>query len=226
MKKAKKTGAQYSIDLDIKGVFFFIILALMTAVVVFYLGVLFGKASRDPSFKALSVSEANAPGKTDADKITTNDLEIYNIRTEDDKKITALKKDTQSVLDEAERVIQQSKSNQPAQQQAEQTAPQPAVTKSAQPAQWPDQPSTASLPKNTWTVQVFATKDKNKADRIVRMLRRQKFDAYLAQVNIEGQTIFRVRVGRRPKAEIEKLDQELKKVIGGMGMKSRKIKLN
>ncbi|MCG8336722.1 MAG: SPOR domain-containing protein, partial [Proteobacteria bacterium] len=70
------------------------------------------------------------------------------------------------------------------------------------------------------------TKDKNKADRIVRMLRRQKFDSYLAQVNIEGQTIYRVRVGKKSKAEIEKLDQDLQKVIGGMGMKSRKIKLN
>lgn len=226
MKKVKKAGAQYSIDLDIKGMFFFIILALMTAVVVFYLGVLFGKASRDPNFKALSVAENKVPEKMDADKITTSDLEIYNIRTEDDKKISTLKKDTQSVLDEAERVIQQSKSLQPDQAEATKAEPQQAVTKPAQQAQWPDQPSPETLPKNTWTVQVFATKDKNKADRIVRMLRRQKFDSYLARVNIEGQTIYRVRVGRRPKAEIEKLDQDLQKVIGGMGMKSRKIKLN
>ncbi len=226
MKKVKKAGTQYSIDLDIKGVFFFIILALMTAVVVFYLGILFGKASRNPNVKALSIQEGKVTEKEDANKITTNDLEIYNIHTEDDKKISTLKKDTQSVLDEAERVIQKSKSLQPDLEEAVKTEPQPVVAESAKPAQWPDQPSPASLPKNTWTVQVFATKDKNKADRIVRMLRRQKFDAYLAQVKIEGQTIYRVRVGRRPKAEIEKLDQDLQKVIGGMGMKSRKIKLN
>ncbi len=226
MKKTKKAGTQYSIDLDIKGVFFFIILALMTAVVVFYLGVMFGKASRDPNFKVSSATESKTEEKTDADKITTNDLEIYNIRTEEDKKISSLKKDTQSVLDEAERVIQQTKQRQAGPLELEKAEPQPAVKKPVQPTQWPDQPTAESLPKNTWTVQVFATKDKNKADRIVRMLRHQKFDSYLAQVNIEGQTIYRVRVGKRSKAEIEKLDQDLQKVIGGMGMKSRKIKLN
>jgi cell division septation protein DedD len=226
MKKSKKTATQYSIDLDIKGMFFFVILALLTAIVVFYLGVLFGKASRDPSAKALSAPESSVPGKTSADKITASDLEIYNIRSDDDTKISTLKKETKSVLEEADRVIRQSKTKQTKPVELKGSEPQPVAAKPKQSSQWPDQSTTSDLPKNTWTVQVFATKDKDKANRIVRVLRQQKFDAYLAQVNIEDQTIYRVRVGRKSKTEIEKLDRDLQKVIGGMGMKSRKIKLN
>ncbi len=229
MKKTKKAATQYSIDLDIKGMFFFVTLALLTAVVVFYLGVLFGKASRDPNLKPLVASESTTPGKISEEKITANDLEIYNIRN-DDEKISVLKKDTQSVLDEADRVIDETKNYQPgdAVPIVTEEIPVPEATKAEKPkeGQWPDQTTPSKLPKDTYTVQVFATKDKNKADRIVRQLRRQQFDAYLAQVSIENQTIYRVRIGRKPKAEIENLDNDLQKVIGGMGMKSRIIRLN
>jgi len=91
--------------------------------------------------------------------------------------------------------------------------------------QWPDETTTKELARDTYTVQVFATKDKDKADRIVRSLRQQQFDSYLAEAKIGNQVLYRVRVGKKSKVKIEKMNKELQKVIGGMGMKSRIIKI-
>jgi hypothetical protein len=77
----------------------------------------------------------------------------------------------------------------------------------------------SGLPEETYTIQAFATKDKDKADRIVRLLQLQQFDAYLEPVSIENQTIYRICVGKKSKSEIESLSQDLEKVTGDMGLK-------
>ena len=47
-----------------------------------------------------------------------------------------------------------------------------------------------------WTVQVFSSRSRAKADGLVASLRRQGYGAYAVSVEIEGKTFYRVRVGR------------------------------
>ncbi len=228
VKAVKKTPTQFSVDLDIKGLIMFVILAFMTAAVIFYLGVIFGKASRNPQqFAAVDKNQPDLKVVTE-EKISQKDLEIYTIRS-DESNVSNLKANTKNVLAEADRLINESKTK------AETTVSKPveATAKiekketATQPkAQWPDKTQKADSKQELYTVQVFATKDKEKAERYVRTLRKQEFDAYIVEANIEGQKIYRVRVGRKSRQEITKLNESLKSVIGGLGMKSRIIQIN
>ena len=180
MKKTTKASTQYTIDLDLKTMIFFLMLALATAVVVFYLGILFGKASRDPNQANVSTIETTPSNRSEEKVITEKDLEIYSIRTEEDT-FSDLKKDSASVLKKADKMLETSPSS-----SESSSAPGDAVQTSASsssepesgPQTWPEQSPQDDLPKNTYTVQVFATKDRDKAERIVRLLRQQQFDAY------------------------------------------------
>lgn len=228
VKAVKKTPTQFSVDLDIKGLIMFVILAFMTAAVIFYLGVIFGKASRNPQhFASVDKDQQDLKVVTE-EKISQKDLEIYTIRS-DETDVSNLKANTKNVLAEADRLISESKTK------AEPVKSKPAessakVEKKETPtkpkAQWPDKAAKTDSKQELYTVQVFATKDKEKAERYVRLLRKKEFDAYIVEANIESQKIYRVRVGRKSRPEITKLNESLKSVIGGLGMKSRIIQIN
>ena len=49
---------------------------------------------------------------------------------------------------------------------------------------------------SAWTVQVFSSRSRAKADGLVASLRRQGYGAYAVSVELEGKTFYRVRVGR------------------------------
>ena len=58
---------------------------------------------------------------------------------------------------------------------------------------------TLTTPKPTptpWTVQVFASRSRAKADGLVESLRQQGYGAYAVSLELEGKTFYRVRVGR------------------------------
>lgn len=229
MEKKKSSSTQYSIDLDLKGLILFGVLALLTAVVVFYLGVIFGKASRDPNTFVQKKPAPTNSAVISEDLISNKDLEIFKMRNDD--KVKNLKNDTKDLLAEADRMIMETKQQIKTDTEAQKSKP-PKVKKTAAVAatesqkKWPEDSAVKKKTQDVYTVQVFATKDKDKADRIVRLLRKQQFDAYLVSATIENQLIYRVRIGRKSKTEITKLNQDLKSVIGGMGMKSRIIKIN
>jgi len=109
IRKPVKPATQFSIDIDIKGMIFFASLTILTGIVIFYLGMLFGKASRNPNIPLSTTTEEVSVKKESEKKISTNDLEIYNIRTETDK-IKSLKKSTKTALDEADRLLSESNS--------------------------------------------------------------------------------------------------------------------
>ncbi len=231
-KPIKKTPTQFTVDLDIKGIVLFIGLGVLTAIVIFYLGMIFGKASRNPNtYVASGTSQSDLKAVTE-EKISTKDLEIYKMRS-DGEKVKNLKDDTESALVEADRLISESK-KQLTTPKAKKTGDQ-AQTKSkqgdkqvaekTQKKQWPEQTEQTKSLKELYTVQVFATKDKEKAEKIIRLLRKKEFDAYSVEATIENQKIYRVRVGRKSKSDITRLNEKLKTVIGGMGMKSRIIQI-
>ncbi len=60
-----------------------------------------------------------------------------------------------------------------------------------------------------YTIQVIATKSKEKAHEIVNMLGESGYDSYVIEVEIVGIKIYRVRVGRLPKKDIDQLYENL-----------------
>lgn len=224
---ANKEPLEFSIDMDLKNLIIIGALSCLTALVLFYLGVIYGKASRNPSLEAQKEMIAVNTQKTEEKEISQKDLEIFTIR-EEGEQLKTLKSDTHNILAEADRVIEASQNQLKAQKKAETVEPKPTPTPPPKTVekQWPEKTTPAHKAEELYTVQIFATKDQDKANRIVRLLRKQEFDAYLVSITIENQLIYRVRVGRKPKAEIETLNKSLEKVIGGMGMKSRIIKMN
>lgn len=53
-------------------------------------------------------------------------------------------------------------------------------------------------PRGAWSVQVNATKDAYTARKIVQDLRRRGYNSYAVEVQLRGETWYRVRVGRFP----------------------------
>jgi cell division septation protein DedD len=54
---------------------------------------------------------------------------------------------------------------------------------------------------HNWSVQVNATKDEPTANQLVRRLQERGYNAYIVHVNLQGETWYRVRVGRFPTME-------------------------
>jgi len=52
-----------------------------------------------------------------------------------------------------------------------------------------------------WSVQVNATKDEPTANQLVRRLQERGYNAYIVRVSLQGETWYRVRVGRFPTME-------------------------
>ncbi len=234
-QKTKKTNVSknkplthFTIDLDMKGMILFLILVALTAITVFYLGMIFGKASRDPNRPAVSSKSVAKISPAEEKEIEAKDLEIFNMHKESDR-ISNLKKDTDSVLGKVDQMLANSKQDKSESQSVvlkpEKQKP-PVKSEEIEPGkQWPDDLATLAKNKDLFTVQVFATKDKDKADKIIKQLRKKAFNAYLTEATIEGKKIYRVRVGRRSKDRIVKLKEDLEKIVGGMGMKSRIVQL-
>ena len=224
-KKIKKNPTQYSLDFDFRGLLVFISLSVLTALVVFYLGWLMGKGSRDPNVASPAVKEEIIAEKSPDKIITADDLEIYNIK--EDEKISHLKDDTQTMLKEADRVLKESVSKEPSPAETVKPAEKKASSEESAPkVQWPDQEVKPGDQQDLYTVQIIATRDKEKAEKYVRLLKEKEFEAYLTTATIENQVIYRVRVGRKSRKDIEKLNEDLKKVVGGMGIKARILKIN
>ncbi len=226
VKKVKKNPTQYTLDFDFKGLLFFISLSLLTALVVFYLGWIMGMGSRDPNIAEMNVKEEVIAEKNAEKMITADDLEIYNIR--ESKRISHLKDDTKSILKEADRVLKESKNKEPVSVEKDTTKAKtkPATSKAKPQNQWPEESVKKKGSQELYTVQVIATRDREKAEKYVRLLKEKEFEAYLTTATIENKVLYRVRVGRKSRVNIEKMNINLKKVIGGMGIKAKIIKIN
>lgn len=222
--KPRKKATQYSIDLDLKGIIVLLGMSILTAGVVFYLGVIYGKASRDPG----KVTEQMQRPQTTVvkEEVIPETLEIYDIKDEAEE-IDSLKQESKDIMEEVDRMLGEPGKQSGAERKAVEKPSKPVQAESKKAEKtWPDTVTEQDSSRDLYTVQVFATKDQNKADRIVRTLKNRGFDAYHVLAVIENQKIYRIRVGRKSKDEVEPFKRELEKVVGGMGMSPRIIKIN
>ena len=223
-RKPSKSATQFSIDLDVRGMILLFVLATFTAATVFYLGVIFGKASRNPN-QDFKLSNTANPIKVEEKALTIpKDLKIYDINDEpttNDNFTSNIKKELKKTDDIIKSTKKQIKSDNTKNQTDTKTATTKTPTKT-----WPDQKTVTIKSANNYTIQVFVTKSKEKASKITQQLRQKSFDAYIEEVSHQGNKLFKIRVGHKTKQEIPKLKAKLGKVVGGMGMGLSVIKLD
>ncbi|MDT8445719.1 MAG: SPOR domain-containing protein [bacterium] len=238
-----KNNAQFSIEMDFKGMLVFMILVALTGATLFYLGMIFGKASRSPNedLRPSMSDTEESPG----DLQTPKDLKIYDLGNNAEnvdslkKEFESLKADSQPTLNaesnavkqdaEATRQLAAAAQRLEADRQAE-SAPAPAAA--AQPTDLAEVPKPGSAPGISWpevaretrgetgpeyTIQIFTTRDTAKAERMVGQLKQKGFDAYSEEIRLEGNLLYRVRVGRGNQDKIERIKTRLSGVVEGLG---------
>jgi len=220
VKPAKKIAqprkpAQFAIEMDAKGISFFLALGLGAALIVFYLGYTYGKATRDPNTVALQQpAQAMIEGKSKTDEVQKN-LKIYNIREDSSAKIEALKKDSQKTLGDAERLIAETKAE-PAPAKRQERKPVVKKADSFKP-QWPDNAEKKKSSGGLFTYQILSTPDIERATSRVKLLKQRGFDAYRVAAKVNGKLYYRVRVGRGSRSDLRAIETRLKKVLSGDG---------
>ena len=218
-KRTAEAKTHFTIDLDIKGMLFFSIMVVLTGVTVFYLGVIFGKASRQPGQQLNQPDMEERVNTQEEDLTIPKDLEIFDIN-DNPQNMDKLTKNVRKALKKTEAVIKET-------QKLETPVVSPKQSETPQEQKrWPERNTIVNKPVNIYTVQVFVTKSKEKANNLTRQLRQKKFNAYVQEVQHENQKLYKIRVGRKPKEEISALKQQLQKVVGGMGMGLSVIKVN
>ena len=221
VKKGSRNKKQFTITLNIQGLIFMIVMASLTGATVFSLGVIFGKASRNPNEPlAITGMDEKAADQSSELKIP-KDLAIFDIN-DDPQKLETLKKDFATISKKSDLEMSQSSAppNLPTPK-----AGNPLAEKAKESKVWPAATREEKGATEIYTVQVFVTKSAEKAKNITRQLKQKSFDAYLSEITIEGKKLYRIRVGRKSKENIKVLEEKLKKVVGGMGMSLKVIKI-
>ncbi|MGK0288602.1 MAG: cell division septation protein DedD [bacterium] len=194
-QSAKKEPIKYNVEMDTKSFAIFVLLSLVTAAIVFYLGVIFGKAIRDPDDLAFQQKNITNRQLTDTQNSKKKNLAVFNMTDLNAKKKNPIKKNTQT--------------NQNTNTQKKTTTQ--------------TQQNTQVLPKHFYTIQVFATGNRKKATNIVNGLKKDKFDAYVQTDNNKLFRVRVGRIGTKDLAERVKV--QLQASASGLGkMKVLQIK--
>ncbi len=239
--KKRAQGSQFSLDMDAKGLITLLVLAGLSLATAFYLGVIFGKAQRVPeALPPLERQQITAPR---VEESSNEDLSIYNLK-KDQTGLEDLKRDFEKITQEADQVQGEETRRQKSRAVLKQAQSQgglaiepekPAKAKKKAPAKkvekfkpsWTDQvlSDTPSHSGPLFSVQVMATRSRDRAQALVNQLRTKGFDAYLEEVKLESATIYRIRVGREPKKRITQIKSKLNRNLKGMGSELKIIQI-
>ncbi|MBT3224847.1 MAG: SPOR domain-containing protein [Deltaproteobacteria bacterium] len=218
MTRPKKSN-QFAIEMDVKGISFFLFLGLAAALLVFYLGYVFGKATRDPNtLTAQTPSQIQAGSDLQESKVQKN-LKIFDLKEDAGTRIKKLKKSSSETLNSANKIIAASKEQTRPVVAPKQKKRQPTTTKNDSDftPKWPDSSQNRKGGEDLYTFQIITTKNFEKASSFVKQLKRKGFDAYKDDVTIENKKLYRVRVGRKSRSQMLAIEEKLKKVVSGMG---------
>jgi cell division septation protein DedD len=206
-------------------------LAVLTGLVIFYMGVLAGKSTRtaeapEPVAESQGEAEPGAPGNLAFSDSLTTDKPVVEDLAQSQQQAA---RETADLLARAQRelTVEEVPATPPAAARAPAPAPAPApqapVAQSPQqvarpPAQAPAntapagkrEPAATATSGELYTVQVFSSKSRESAAELVGRLKGLGFAAYLNQFQDSSRnTWYRVRVGRTDKTEAERLRDNL-----------------
>jgi cell division septation protein DedD len=235
-----RSSKSYRLEMEGRTLYLLLSLMALTGVVIFYLGVVTGKALRDPNAPMPLSAQMGAPPA--ADKAPQSGALAFNEALKGDQKgvegLNAEGKDaaqrTDALLGEAKKQLEL-KEVAPGKPQAPALAAAPAAPKAEAPrAAAPLAPtapapprapaSAAKAPANParapaaaandgsiYTVQVFSSKHQDSARQLVERLRGQGFAAYLNRFESADKEVwYRVRVGKTDRAGAEALQSRLR----------------
>jgi cell division septation protein DedD len=203
-------------------------LMLLTGVVVFYLGVVTGKALRDPNATVSLSAEMRAPADPAAPASAAGQqgLAFNEALRAKEPSIEGLRVEQEGVTQRTEDLVSRvqkqleleevkpgdaapaaAPAKPPAAAQAPAAAPAPARSAPA-----PAPPATASTAdEGLFTVQVFSSTHQDNARALAERLKGMGFAAYLNRFqDANNQVWFRVRVGRTSRGEAETLSARLR----------------
>jgi len=244
-KRKSSKPSQFSIDIDAKGLTLLLVMVGLTMLTVFYLGVIFGKAQREPT-PLNQVTEGEQATQT-----PPKDLKIYDLK-KDSTGLESLKKDfdqldqsTDQLQDKEKARLEQTRmidaesakvtsgglevEAEPKQQVKKPAATQPTAKSQKEfTPTWAEQvlSDTPPQPKGEqYSIQVIATVNQNGAQDLIKRLQNKGFDAYLEAVKLEDATIYRVRVGREDRETITRIKKRLQVYLKGYDSKFQIIQL-
>jgi cell division protein FtsN len=208
--RAMNSRAQrtYRVEMGGRTVMVSLGLAVLTGLVIFYMGVLAGKGSRSaaiPEPIAESPGEA-LPGAPDRLAFSESLLEDKPVVEDLQQTQQQTARETQDLLARAQRELT-------VEEVPAAAAPRAAETPAAKPAAPPparrDAPP-ANAATELFTVQVFSSKSRESAAELMGKLKGMGFAAYLNQFQDSQKTTwYRVRVGRTSKSDAERLQGSL-----------------
>lgn len=223
-----RSRKSYRLEMESRTLYLLLSLMALTGVVVFYLGVVTGKALRNPNTTVPLSAEIRTPAAPATPE--GGQLAFNNALQPQKGLIEGLRQDESSATRRTENLLKQSKqleleevprpglglptapvSKIPATPPAASVAapgkmaspPRPAAVRPPAPVQPPD----GSL----YTVQVFSSRYQKNAQEMVRRLKTKGFPAYMNRFeSADKQVVYRVRVGRTSKARAQTLSDQLK----------------
>ena len=224
-----RSRKSYRLEMESRTLYLLLSLMALTGVVIFYLGVVTGKALRDPNAPvALTAQMSTSAAKDGAAQ--PDRLAFTEALKGDQKGVEGLKAEGQSasqrtdaLLSEAQKQLEL-KEVTPAGTPKTPTAaavsapkapaptgaslPQVAATA---PAATPPAPSATAGNGELYTVQVFSSQHQDSARQLMERLRAQGFAAYLNRFESADREVwYRVRVGKTDRASAETLQGRLR----------------
>jgi len=200
----------------------------LTVAVVFYLGFIFGKATRNPNDPLFQRKPTIGSKSSDRKTLSKKDLNIYNIK-EDKKKTSTLPKDAKDAMKKVDQLVKGSQSTVKSASKTladKKPSPQKTAVKPVSPKPVVSSSSGADKSGKLYTIQVFATRSELRAGDFVKGLKQKGFEAYMVEAISDGNKMYRVRVGKQPKAGITNLMKRLEKVIAGLDIKPKLIQVD
>ncbi len=211
-----RSGGAYRLEMEGRTLALLVGLLALTGVVTFALGVVTGMGMRVPATAIPVATQPPQPPQQDVPPVSQQGLAFNKGLKAPEPTIEGLKinagdasKQTDTLLKRA-RELTLEEIPQPGAARAQKT---PAKLRSADvpPAPPPVQARPAPLEKELFTVQVFSSRQRKNARDLMERLRKQGFGAYMNQFQgSDGQTWFRVRVGKNGRSGAEKLVKRLR----------------
>ncbi len=229
-----RSKKSYRLEMEGRTLYLLLTLMALTGVVVFYLGVVTGKAIRDPNLTVSLSAEMRAPDARQGAAALRDSLALNNALKSKDSLLEGLKVEdagvterTQSLLDKGLKQLELREvttGEKPTAPKSPNAPLSPGSTPAA--AKLPGQPPANTLAGNTglgtpraaaparggtYTVQVFSSKVEKNARELVKRLKYRGFSAYLNRFqSADNQVWYRVRVGRTDRAGADTLSGRLK----------------
>jgi cell division septation protein DedD len=225
-----RSRKSYRLEMESRTLYLLLSLMTLTGVVIFYLGVVTGKALRDPNAPVTLSAQMGTALAPPGEAAQPGALAFSEALKGDQTAVEGLREEGRNASRQTEALISEAQKQLELKEVTPATPPAaPKVAAAATPSAAPpaaprsDAPAAPAAPRASapgkpaapdgelYTVQVFSSQRQDSALQLMERLRGQGFAAYLNRFEAaDRQVWYRVRVGKTDKASAEELQARLK----------------